>query len=103
MREQRTDFFLEEQSHRSSSCRDNQLLLPRVEVGIQMTSTKNVVTGTEVVIVVEAEALMAVGVEVATVAVVDQEGARALHGEEVDAMSTPASNGTRAPFAPHEL
>ncbi|KAJ6331471.1 hypothetical protein OIU76_009950 [Salix suchowensis] len=38
-----------------------------------MTSTKNVVTGTEVVIVVEAEALMAVGVEVATVAVVEME------------------------------
>jgi hypothetical protein len=29
--------------------------------------------------------------------------ARALHGEEVDAMGTPASNGTRAPFVPHEL
>jgi hypothetical protein len=26
-----------------------------------------------------------------------------LHGEEVDAMGTPASNGTRAPFVPHEL
>ena len=38
-----------------------------------MTSTENVVTGTEVVIVVEAEALMAVGIEVATVAVVEME------------------------------